>query len=91
MRSGFWGHALCMLDIRRVFQGAVEGTCKSNTLQATLITRAQVAATKAISGNLFPALVLFLLRWEQHLAGRDCAGLSIKGTITIRQPGTLHD
>lgn len=84
MRLGFWGRALCMLDIRRVFQEGVEGTYKSNTLQATLATRAQVAATKTINGNLFPALVLFLLRWEQHLTGRTAAGLSIKGMITIR-------
>lgn len=46
------------------FPGGHEGTCKSNTLQATLTTRAQMAATKAINGNLFPALVLFLLTWE---------------------------
>lgn len=76
---GVLGSALCMLDIRRVFQGGMEGTCKSNTLQATLATRAQVAATKAISGNLFPALVLFLLRWEQHLAGRTALGCPSKG------------
>lgn len=63
MRMGSRGHALCMLDICRVFQGTMEGTFKSNTLQATLATRAQVAATKAINGNLFPALVLSLLRW----------------------------
>lgn len=47
MRMGSWGPALCMLDICRVLQGAMEATCKPNTLQATLATRAQGGSHKS--------------------------------------------